>query len=76
MGDIADEILEMLKTGKILKIPMLDPDDVKRERNEPNIFAPYKSKIISETDYADKYKQKDDEEYLKVIHLVLYTYVQ
>lgn len=67
MGDtMVNDILNMFKSDKPLKIGMPDPT---RIANTPNFSSKSKSKIRSETEYAEEYKTKDDEEYLQVMHI-------
>lgn len=72
MGDIVDDILDMFKENKPFKITMSCPDRT-QAANEPNAFRTpllnycTKPKIKSELEYAEEYKKKDDEEYLKVV---------
>lgn len=66
MTGVGGDILRMLNSGELLRIPM--PYSNQRQvAGEPK-FSRFKLKGISETDYAETYKKKDDEEYLMVIH--------
>lgn len=68
--ELIDEILNMYKTGKPLKIEMPCPSSRKRipdDRASVHVDSQCINKDTSETDYVKIYKEQDDQEYLKVI---------
>lgn len=68
--NLVDSILNMYKSTTPFKIVMPCPTSRKEVRNDKDLFhaeSRAKNSIESETGYVKEYRQKSDEEYLRVI---------